>query len=216
MNFFEIFILNSIYVLFPIMIYLLCYLRYTTLQQKTNDLILDFCLLSSFYLLARFGVLEIGLISILIFNVPLLSAYLNKRDLTILLLSGVIISYYDNLDSCYLLLVLIEYLIYYLIYLKLVKKDNAIGIFITIFIVLKSVIFLILGFNSINLSKIILYLILFWILSFLIIYFLRKGKELMKIRLTFKELEKEKQIRRKQATMMLTSLLLCQDFYTIS
>ena len=101
----------------------------------------------------RFGVLETGLISILIFNVPLLSAYLNKRDLTILLLSGLIISYYYNLDPRYLLFVLIEYLIYYLIYLKLVKKDNTIGIFTIIFILLKSVLFLIIGFNSVNLDS---------------------------------------------------------------
>lgn len=193
MNFSEIFVLNSIYVLFPIMLYLFCFLRYTTLHKKTNDLILDFCLLSSFYLLLRFGVLEPGLISILIFNVPLLVAYLNKRDLSIMVLSLLIINYCFNFD--YIYLVIIEYLIYYLVYFKLVKKDDKKSIFTILFIFLKSIIFSIMGLNNISLFKITIYLILFWLLSFLIIYLLEKGKELMKIRLTFKELEKEKQIR---------------------
>ena len=78
------------------MIYLIYFLRYTILNQKINDLILDFCLISSFYLLVRFGVLETGIISILIFNVPLLVAYLNKRDISIGLLSMIIMGYYVN------------------------------------------------------------------------------------------------------------------------
>lgn len=197
MNFFEIFILNSIYVLFPIMLYLLYFLNYNTLQKKTNELILDFCLLSSFYLLARFGVLETGLISILIFNVPLLVSYLNKRDLSIIAISSAIIYCYIKIDFNYLYLVGIEYIIYYLLYFKIVKKDNNKNLFTMLFISLKSIIFLITIFNSynINMFKIIIYLILFWLSCFLIIYLLKKGKELIKIRLTFKELEKEKQIR---------------------
>ncbi len=64
-----------------------------------------------------------------------------------------------------------------------------------LFIVLKSITFLLVSFNNINVFKITIYLILFWLLCFLIVYSLEKGKELMKIRLTCKQLEKEKQIR---------------------
>lgn len=193
MNFFEIFILNSIYILFPIMIYLIYFLRYTILNQKINDLILDFCLISSFYLLVRFGVLETGIISILIFNVPLLVAYLNKRDFSIGLLSITIIGYYISFYFNYI--VFIEYIIYYVLYRVLIRRNNQKNIFTIIFIIVKSLSFLIFGMNNINLFSIMIYLILFWLLSFLIIYLLDNGKKWIKIRLTFKELEKEKQIR---------------------
>lgn len=195
MNFFEIFILNSIYALFPIMIYLICFLRYTILNHKVNDLILDFCLISSFYLLVRFGVLETGIISILIFNVPLLVAYLNKRDLSIGILSMIIVGYYVSAYNNYIYLIVIEYIMYYVLYILLIRKSNQKGIFTIIFIILKSLSFLILGLNNMNWFNIVIYLILFWLLCFLIIHLLDNGKEWIKIRLTFKELEKEKQIR---------------------
>jgi two-component system sporulation sensor kinase A len=76
-----------------------------------------------------------------------------------------------------------------------VKIDNDKNKFTIFFIVLKSIMFLIIGLNSISLFKIIIYLILFLVLCFLILSILENGKELMEIRLTFKELEKEKQIR---------------------
>lgn len=195
MSFFEIFILNAIYVLFPILLYLFCFLRYTTLQKNTNNLILDFCLMSSFYLLVRFGVLETYLAAILIFNVPLLAAYLNKRDLSIILISGIILYYYFNLNINYIYIIGIEYLIYYLMYFILIKKHKKKDIFTILFAAFKSLSFLLISFNTLNIFKSIMYLLLFYLLSFLIIYLLKKGKELMKIRLTFKELEKEKQIR---------------------
>lgn len=193
MNFFEIFILNSIYILFPIMIYLIYFLRYTILNQKINDLILDFCLISSFYLLVRFGVLETGIISILIFNVPLLVAYLNKRDFSIGLLSMIIMGYYVNFYVNYI--IVIEYIVYYVLYILLIRKNNQKRTFTIIFIIIKSILFLISGLNIVNLFNVVIYLILFWLLCFLIIYLLDNGKEWIKIRLTFKELEKEKQIR---------------------
>lgn len=203
MGFIEAFILNSIYILFPLILYLFYFAYNKVLEKDIQNVILDFCLLTSFYLTSRFGVFSDEQISILIFNIPLIIAYLNKRTLSIMILSTCIIAYYHQMYPDFLIIILIEYIIYYIIYCKIIRIDNSGNIFVFIFVLLKIIytslfIFLLIN-NQVNLQIGVLqffsHLILFILLTFFIIYLLKKGEEIIKLQMTLKELQKEKQIR---------------------
>lgn len=193
MNWIEAFILNCIYILFPICLYLFYFAYSNTFEKKTNSIILDFCLLSMFYLLTRFGILGDIRIAIIFLNVPLLLGYCHNRFLSIVVLS-ILISYNYILYDYNIVLIIIEYIIYYLLYLLLIKDKKYKTIYIYIFIALK-IIFTILNINSnINITQIIFVFIsyiLFNIISFKVI---KKGKEIVKLELTLNELKKEKKI----------------------
>ena len=203
MNFVETFILNAIYILFPLILYLFYVAYNKAFEKEAQNIVLDFCLLTSFYLTSRFGVLSDLQISVLIFNIPLLIAYLYKRDLSVVLLSISIIVYYNQFNPNFCILTLIEYLIYYFIYYKLVKRSDYQNLFIFIFVCSKVVSTIILIFLlqindlylQIGVFKIFAYLLLFVVLNILIIFMLRKGETIVKLEMTLKELQKEKQIR---------------------
>jgi len=203
MNFIETFMLNTIYILFPLIVYLFYFAYNKVFEKEAQNVILDFCLLTSFYLTSRFGVFSNIQISILIFNIPLLIAYLYKRNLSILILSTCIIVYYYQFHSDFFGLTLIEYLIYYVVYNKVIGKHKNDNLFIIIFVLLKIIftfLFICLLKQSnlyleIGVLKVITYLFLFVVLNYFVILLLRAGEKIVKIQMTLKELQKEKQIR---------------------
>lgn len=203
MNFIEAFILNAIYILFSLIVYLFYFAYNKAFEKDMQNVVLDFCLLTSFYLTSRFGVFSNIQISILIFNIPLLIAYLYKRDLSILILSICIIGYYYQFYSNFILLNLIEYAMYYFIYNKIIKKDKNNNLFILLFVFLKIIftflfVFLLKKNNlylEIGFVNSLAYLILFVALNYFVILLLRMGEKIVKIEMTLKELQKEKQIR---------------------
>ena len=89
-------LINSIFVLFP----LLCYLIYAICMQnyslKKKEFYLDFALISSCYLLIKYGYSYSTMVPKLMFHVPLIFAYLLNRKLGILILSLVGIYYYNS------------------------------------------------------------------------------------------------------------------------
>lgn len=193
MSFIEIFILNIIYILFPLCLYLFYFAYSKTFEKKTNTIILDFCLLSMFYLLTRFSILQDVRISIIILNVPLLIGYLNKRVLSIFMLS-ILISYNYMLYDYNLIFIIIEYIIYYLLYLLLINIKENKNLFVYIFIGL-NIIFAIVNINNyINVTEIIFIFTSYILFNVISIYVIKKGKEIIKLEITLNELKKEKQI----------------------
>lgn len=203
MNFIETFILNAIYILFPLILYLFYFAYNKAVEKEVQNVVLDFCLLTSFYLTIRFGTLANIQISILILNIPLLIAFLYKRDLSILILSICIIINYYHIYSNFVFVCLIEYVIYYFIYRKIIKKDNDNNLFIFIFVIFKLMFTLIFIFVlkqtdiylEIGVFRVIAYFILFVILNYIVIAILKRGEKIVKLEMTLKELQKEKQIR---------------------
>ena len=104
----EIILINSIFVLFP----LLCYLIYAICMQnyslKKKEFYLDFALISSCYLLIKYGYSYSTMVPKLMFHIPLIFAYLLNRKLGILILSLVGIYYYSSYNFG-LYIILIEY-----------------------------------------------------------------------------------------------------------
>ena len=122
MNIFEILILNSICLTFPLVLYLLYQIYGKTLSKEKNELYLDVALISSFYLITQYGVSNQNYISLLLLNVPLVIAYAKNRKLSIIFLSLMTVIYYNQHLSFSIIFLMIEYIIYFLIYLILLKK----------------------------------------------------------------------------------------------
>lgn len=136
MNVFESMLISFIFILFPLTIYLLAELVTTTLNNKKEELFIDIALVSSTYLLIKYGTIKFDSIPFILLNIPLLIAYTKKRNITIVLLSFTLIFYYYTYFSIPIYLVSIEYLLYYIIYCLLQTKKNC--ILLDIFLKLKT------------------------------------------------------------------------------
>ncbi len=171
--------------------------------KEENNLFLDIALISSFYLIIKFTNPIFGYFPPIIFNAPLVMAYLKKRNITALLLSIMSIICYTKYFNLNLILIIIEYIIYFLLYLALKKCKNFDDKYINSFIIVKAFFFTLvsvyskiyIGTNYIEFFGQILILIL---ILYLTIYFttllFEKGEEIIKYHMSLKELEQSKQI----------------------
>ena len=198
MNLFQIVLLNSIYLIFPLILYLLYQVYSKTLVKEKNELFLDIAIISSFYLIIQYGVYEYNCISLLLLNIPLVIAYLKKRYITIIFLSSIIIIYYNEYLNFSIVLNIIEYLAYFLIYLFLIKRKLHDQIYFYIIFLVKSLCFSIqyLLISSGNeIISLFVALLIFHIEIFCIIQLFKKSEDILKLYKTIQELQDEKQVR---------------------
>lgn len=138
MNLFDVILMSSIFVIFPFTLYFL-YLIYTkTLEQKKSDLFIDITIISSFYLILKFSNFEYSFITYIFLNIPLLIAYFYNRKISIIILSILSSFYYQNIFNCSFIFFLLEYIVYYLMYLYF--KTNKIQHFFDMFLIIKCII----------------------------------------------------------------------------
>lgn len=188
MNIVDTLIVNIIYIIFP----LLCYLFYVsyneTFSKKDNSIFLEIALFTSTYLCIKFGS-----IYIMLFNIPLLISYRKNRKILSLVLSNIIIYYMIIVNKMNVIYILIEYSFYYILSFFIDKskfiKNNFIHIFISINIIFKLI-------HSIYLGRINwISIISFPIITYIILYLIKKAESIAYIHTSSKEIEKEKQIR---------------------
>lgn len=197
----EMILFNIILINFPLMIYLF-FLAYTKkFSVEERNLFLDIALLSSVYLAIRYQKIDSSYMSMILINVPLLIAYLKNRKLSIFILSTIIIFIYKGVFNWNPFILGIEYLIYYFITIIILKKrsrDNY--LYTNLLLIIKLIIFtyfiLKTNNNFTNFFKLFCWygISLFSVAYFAIIMF-NKGSEIIKLHLTLKEMEQEKQIK---------------------
>ena len=192
MNELDSFLLSFIFITFPLLLYLFYVAHSKNIEKKENDLFLGLALFSSIYLLIKLGFDYIGEKNILLINIPIIIAYIKNRKVEALLLSMIAIFYYLDNTNQNLILLVIEYIIYFIIYIlnnKDIVKINS-YIFGGVVIGLKLIFYLISN-NTIVIS----YFIISYLIMCFVIMMLKKGDDILKYHMTFKELENEKQIR---------------------
>ena len=178
-------LLNTILTLLPIMSYLL-YLAYKeSFSKKENNLIFVLVIITQFYLIYKYGI-SLKKTPLLIINIPLIISYYKKKDRLIIISSIICIIYYLNYYR--LPFLIIEYLIYFLLF-KRVTKYN----FTYILIIIKIIITLVQS-NNIYIS--LTWAVILYILSDISIYMLEKGREIIKLHMSFKEIKKNSQIQK--------------------
>lgn len=196
-------LLNIMCLLFPLSIYIIGIAYFRNCDYSKNELFLETVLYSSLYLLIKFGSENILIYPMILLNVPLLVAYLKKQIRVAIIISIVLLFYYCNHTDILPICLILEYIIYFVVY-KFVfnKKSSSIQI-ISIFVVIKSFImavemYFIFDSNSNMIGNLILIysiMIIFTIIAYLILFFLNKGEAIMELNNVVHELEKEKKLR---------------------
>ena len=205
MNWFETMILHVIYILFPLLVYLF-YLTYSkNTNKKINNLFLDLTLLSSEYLCLKYTNNYFFKTTILIVNIPIIISYTRKRGITALIISALAIVYYMNIFGGYLYIFIIEYLIYFVLYLYFMCKKNLKNcyLFVSQMLMIKTLFFLIVIFLKTNnnyeffisFKLLFILLIMFYVLTYFIVMLFNEFEEILRYHLSYKELEQDKQIR---------------------
>lgn len=200
MDLFETIMINVIFIIFPLVFCLLYQSYNQTLNKEKSDLFLDFALISSFYLILRFGLKMSIQPPILLFNIPLVLAYLKNRKVNIVLLSICIIFYYSFYFKISLSFLIIEYVIYYVIYQLWNKKKWNISIFINLLLLGKclGIAIAVLCLSTSMNFHILDYLIInfsFVVITKFTIYLFERAEEVLSLHLKLKEFEKEKKLR---------------------
>lgn len=204
MNIFEIILIDLIFITFPLILYLF-YIAYNqNIGKKENKLIFDVTLITSLYLLIRYGKNTTIYNPLIISSVPLTIAYYKKDKL-----SSIILSIFIIVDCYYsfgfnVVFMIFEYLLYYLIFIVFFEKYKNTNAHINLFIILKSfftsaMLWQVDYYSDKSSSFVLMGILVTSIILFVIIHFvfmlLDKGEEILRYHMSLKELEKEKQIR---------------------
>ena len=201
MNIVEDVVLNLILVMFPIIIYFI-YNCYRELKcEKYSVLMLDVSLVSSIYLCFKYGNIENNSLGLLFSNLPIVVAYLKKQPDVALILSLIVVVYYGSYFDISILWLIFKYGCYFVIYFLGKRRDIRDDTFIVAIVVLQGF-FLSLeyfyGFsysNLLTLIELVIVMILFYLLSFFLLYLFKLADRITSLHLTVFELEKDKQLK---------------------
>lgn len=161
MNLFDSILISTVLAIFPFTIYFLYLIYAKTLQIEKSNIILDFVIFSSCYLILKYNFNY--MIALILINVPLVVAYYGDRKFSIFAISILSIYCYHNYFNIDFIFLIAEYSIYYSLYMLDNKK------FFDIFIIIK---FLLLTFLSFQFKQTILInIVLFVIIKFLLYLF---------------------------------------------
>ena len=122
---FEDIILNTVLIVFPILVYLVLVCYKNDINKNYNNLLLSIALISSLYLCLRFGIID-GNSKVLLFcNIPIVIALMKKKPLLGVLLALINILYCFFIYKNICLIVTIKYLTYFILYLCARKRRGA-------------------------------------------------------------------------------------------
>lgn len=179
---FEYIILDIIYVFTPFLLYILSSIYSYTINEKENMTILTFTILTSFYLIGRFGLTPYDNVLLLI-NLPLLLAYYKKQDKLVIFISLLLSIYYMLYFKVNLLIL---YTLLYIVNKKITKKNV---LFIS-YVFLYLLIILI----TRKYSAVILYFFVV-IISYIILKLLKLCENFVQLNNKVQQFEQEQQIK---------------------
>ena len=204
MSFFDVILISSIGVMFPLLVYLisLAYLNITNVDSKINDSIFELVLISTLFLIVKLTNGNYNNYTLVLMNISLLFSYIrNNKKLSIFISIGLVIYFHGVLNYNILILV-VEYLTYYLLDSFLNKKNKTASHTIHWFTLSKSFFFsLYMYYCNINISiplifsRVFIVMIVFYACSSLYYILLIKGEEIVNLNNSLKILEKEKTLR---------------------
>lgn len=204
MKIFEGILLNSIYLLFPLLVYLLVVICVRNIDKKAKKLLLETALFSSLYLLFKYGKNSSLIYPMIVFNVLLLLSYLKKKNITAIIMSIFLVIYYKNTTPLSYFILIIEYTMYFLIcnYITHRRKASKIAM-ITVFVIIKSFTlsmqtFLMFNDKSAivnNFIDLFITMTIFTFIAYLCLYIITKGEDIIDLNKITTELEKEKSLR---------------------
>ena len=200
MSFFDVILVSSVGVLFPLLIYLIClaYMNITNDGKKINDSIFELVLLSTIFLIIRLTNGKYNNYTIVLMNIPLLFSYIRDNKKIAIFISIGLILYFHSVLNYNIIFLLIEYISYFIIHLFFHRRDGSSKNTIDWFTLTKALFFSIyiyyLNINSSFLlifSRVFLLMIVFYFCSNIYYFLLIKGEEIIELNNSLKILEKE-------------------------
>ncbi len=203
MSYIEVIIENVVFLLCPLALYLLYTIYKKNLSCDEKDLGFEIAIISSLYLVLRFGICCYGDYPIILFDIPLLICYY-KRKMSLAVFISLILIIYETLflgiDSLFLALEYSSYLIVYSLFVKKrLKPINVVNYFIIIksFMLSLSVFWFISPERSYssNLFYIFTIIITLYFVTNIIISIFAKGEAIVELHNDLDNIEKEKELR---------------------
>lgn len=203
MSYLEIILNNCIYLLCPISLYLIYIAYRKNIQHEENTLAFEMALTSSLYFILRYGLPLHHNYPTMLFDIPLLLAFSKKKTELSIFISVVLIYYQTLFLHMAPGLLIIEYIIYFIGYLCLTKSKFSLVNLIHGFIIINSFFLTIKVFWFIapnrsyydNITYLIFLILVIYVTSFIILYFLNKGEKIVDFNNSLYAIEKEKELR---------------------
>lgn len=145
MNYFEIVSIHLVLILFPIFIYLFYLFYNIDIGKKNNILFLDFALCTSFYFVVRLGSILTD-IPLFFLNIIIFLSYLKERNIA-LILSIFSIFYYNISFNFNISFLIIEYILFFIIYILSHKEKIKKKTFTNIYIIINLIFIFVFYFN---------------------------------------------------------------------
>ena len=198
---FEDIILNTVLIVFPILVYLVLVCYKNDINKNYNNLLLSIALISSLYLCLRFGIID-GNSKVLLFcNIPIVIALMKKKPLLGVLLALINSLYCFFIYKNICLIVTIKYLTYFILYLCARKRNLSTESFILSITVLQGF-FLSFEyfFKDLNLTlnsfiELIILVFIYYFISFVILYIFKIIEKVRELNKSIELLEKDKMIK---------------------
>lgn len=189
----ETFILNFIYLIFPLTLQTIYDMYANIYHKKISNLLSVFLFITAFYFLMRFGSPEFIGYPIILITLPLLHTYINKNMLGIILLGILTFTYYLNFGYSIIIIMMFLILIY-IIYKLILNKKYFKYYFIFSFVII-NLLLIIIENNSFNLLIIVIYLIIHLLSAISFILLIDNWNKMSNLHITLKEIEKEGQLK---------------------
>ncbi len=199
MPIFENIFLLCVFLFFPLTCYLLYITHLSNMDLKVKNVVLDISLITSLFLIIRY-INNKSIYILLFYNIPLLLAYLKRKNITAIFISIVIVYFYNYYTSIPLIILILEYSVYFAIYLYVSKyKKNYVN-YLNIFVAIKLFVISFLIFYIINptgtITSNIIYLLLtatvFIVFTYLSLALFEKGEDIINLYGILKESKKDK------------------------
>ncbi len=196
-------ITNTVYILFPLTVYII-YTAYTrNLDKKEKGLFLELALYSSIYMLIRYGVMFKTIYPALLFNIPLVISFIKNQKTSSFIIAFILIlfNYYKLHFS--LVILILEYVLYFFVYFlcdntknRNINIINGFIIIRTISMIYQTIFYIMPDASFLQTFYYILFSsLLFSFFSYVIIIIIDKGENIVNYNSTLNELNREKEIR---------------------
>lgn len=195
MNLVDLIFSNISYIFLPISCYFFYVIYKRTYNERESKLILNLMIYSILYIEFRFGTAFFKGMPILLLNIPLLISMIKKQNINIFIISSILIFYFYSYYNNFLFLIILEYLLLYLIYLKYNNCYNLLLFMSFIIMVITSICMI---YNTFNLSFAFITILetaIFYLIGLVIVYAFKQGEVLFKMFLSSKEIRQHKQIK---------------------
>ena len=200
MNFFDGFLVNTVFILFPLLVYLIYVSYRNNIDKDYNDVVFQITLFSSLYLVMRHGYLDVDSYIVLLVNIPLLFAFLKHKLFIAITISIVLICFGIYSMNGHFIILLFEYMTYIFAYLLFKNKDEY--YFINVFSVIKafsisfSTFYFVASNNEVllNFKNIFMSVFIFYIAANVYFFLIKKGEQIVALNSSIKDLEREKAI----------------------